>query len=330
MFNIKPIKLSIIIPVYNTERFINKCIDSLLNQTLTDIEIICVNDCSPDNSGVILDSYAKCYPELIKVIHLKENMRQGGARNYGLDVAQGEYIGFLDSDDWVHKDMYQSLFNFANENNLDAADSGLIATNGTKELYREKKSPEIVTDKAIMIEKFGRLVTKIYKREIFENKKVRFLEKSFYEDNYILPFLVNEITTLGRMDEEYYYYYYNDESTTKKPSPHYFERMTSANKMIDDFDTTNFNSSERAALMKKYFYYHSIGTVFNALGMFYKLPSSVIRELRKSDKKINGRINVFRLFGFNKRTVIYFSVVTFPPIYQLIDIFYRSIKNINK
>lgn len=330
MSNIKSVRLSIIVPVYNAEKFINKCIDSLLKQTLNDFEIICINDCSPDGSGKILDSYVKRYPNIITVIHLKENVRQGGGRNVGLDVAKGEYIGFVDSDDWIDKNMYLDLYNFASTHNLDATDSGLIATNGTKELYREKKSKEIVTNKSIMIEEFGRLVTKIFKREVFETRKVRFLERSYYEDNYILPFLVNEINSLGRVGKEYYYYYYNEKSTTKKPSPHYFERMVAANKMIADFDAKEWDASAQNALMKKYFYYHSIGTVFNALSMFDNLTKNIIYDLRESEKAINGRRNVFRLFGFNNKTVIYFSVATFPFTYRVISVIHRFRKSFNK
>ena len=97
-------KVSIIVPVYNVEKYLPKCLDSLVNQTLKDIEIIIVNDSSPDKSQLIIDNYASKYPNLIKTF-IKANGGQGSARNYGLDYVSGEYISFVDSDDWLDLNM---------------------------------------------------------------------------------------------------------------------------------------------------------------------------------------------------------------------------------
>ncbi|MEG1311454.1 MAG: glycosyltransferase [Romboutsia sp.] len=111
--------ISVIVPIYNVEQYLPKCIESIINQTINDIEIILVNDGSTDNSGEIADNYAK-NDQRIKVIH-KENGGQGSARNKGIDIAKGEYIGFVDSDDWVDLDMYEKLYKNAKEENLDIA-----------------------------------------------------------------------------------------------------------------------------------------------------------------------------------------------------------------
>jgi glycosyltransferase involved in cell wall biosynthesis len=112
-------KLSIIVPVYNmgAEGKLNYCLDSLLNQTLpaSDYEVIAVDDASTDNSPEILRQYAERYPERIQVIYGSVNKRQGGAKNEGLKHAQGEWIGFVDSDDWVSADCYQKLLSKAEE-----------------------------------------------------------------------------------------------------------------------------------------------------------------------------------------------------------------------
>ena len=112
-------KVSIIVPVYNVEKYIEECLDSLVNQTLKDIEIICINDASLDNSLNILKNYKKKYPGLIKVIDLKKNVCLGGARNKGLDIARGEYISFVDSDDYVDVNMCEKLYNHANKHEAD-------------------------------------------------------------------------------------------------------------------------------------------------------------------------------------------------------------------
>ena len=110
-------KVSIIVPVHNVEKYLRYCVDSLLNQTLTDIEIILVDDESPDNCPVICDEYAK-QDHRVKVIH-KKNGGQGFARNSGLEIATGEYIAFVDSDDYVETMMYQKLYNLVTETKAD-------------------------------------------------------------------------------------------------------------------------------------------------------------------------------------------------------------------
>lgn len=115
-------KVSVIVPVYNVEKYLSKCIDSIINQTLSNIEIILVNDGSTDNSGKIIDEYAK-KDSRIKVIH-KKNGGQGSARNAGLDIAKGEYIGFVDSDDWIDSNMYEKLYINAKEKSLDISICG--------------------------------------------------------------------------------------------------------------------------------------------------------------------------------------------------------------
>ena len=99
-------KVSVIVPVYNVEKYLEKCLESLVNQTLKSIQIIIVNDGSSDNSQEIIDKYAKQYPNKI-FSYIKENGGLGDARNYGLNYAEGEYISFVDADDWVDEKMFE-------------------------------------------------------------------------------------------------------------------------------------------------------------------------------------------------------------------------------
>ena len=112
-------QVSVIIPVYNTEKYLPKCLESVCNQTLKDIEIICVNDASPDNSLAVLQEYAK-NDNRIKLINFTENKGAAAARNAGIDAATGEYIGFVDSDDFVDLDFYEKLYTKAKETDADA------------------------------------------------------------------------------------------------------------------------------------------------------------------------------------------------------------------
>ena len=118
-------KLSVIVPVYNVEKLLERCLDSILSQTLSDIEVICVDDCSPDNSIGILHRYQQ-KDSRVKVYRHAENKRQGGARNTALEVATGEYIGFIDSDDYIDPDFYQKLYDAAKGADADLAITGII------------------------------------------------------------------------------------------------------------------------------------------------------------------------------------------------------------
>lgn len=116
------VKVSIIVPIYNVEKYLPQCVESLINQTLKDIEIILVDDGSPDKSGQIAEEYAK-KDKRIKVVH-QENAGLGPARNSGIENATGEYIGFVDSDDWANSGMFEKLYNVAQKENADIVVSG--------------------------------------------------------------------------------------------------------------------------------------------------------------------------------------------------------------
>lgn len=128
------INVSVIVPVYNTEKYLQDCIDSLLNQTLENIEIIFVNDASSDSSLSILEENQKFNASKMKVINSTENLRQGGARNIGLRVAKGEYIGFVDSDDYIAPDMYEELYNKAISGNYDVVFSQFMSVEAKSRL----------------------------------------------------------------------------------------------------------------------------------------------------------------------------------------------------
>lgn len=113
-------KLSVIIPVYKAEEYLNECVDSILAQTMSDLELILVNDGSPDRSAEIMEDYAARYPDKIRTITL-ENGGQGRARNFGIDLAQGEFLSFIDSDDYIAPDMYERMLSAIDEDGADIA-----------------------------------------------------------------------------------------------------------------------------------------------------------------------------------------------------------------
>ena len=126
-------KISVVVPIYNAEKYMHRCISSILNQTLKDIEIILINDGSSDNSGQIIDEYAK-QDNRIKVIH-QQNSGPSIARNKGMSIAKGKYIGFVDSDDYIEPNMYEELYNNASNKNIEV----VMCSYNEKYLYNESE-----------------------------------------------------------------------------------------------------------------------------------------------------------------------------------------------
>ena len=206
-------KLSIIVPVYGVEKYIDKCLDSLVKQSLKEIEIIVVNDGTKDNSQKIIDKYVKKYPDKIKS-YIKENGGQGSARNYGLKKTTGEYIGYVDSDDFVEKDMYKKLYNKAKENNYDIVVCGNY---NVSEDYQNKNIDAFINNYNTDLENifFGKMAVwnKIYKRDILIKNKLEFKEKVWFEDlAFTLKAIMNS-NTFAFIDEPLYDYLIREGST---------------------------------------------------------------------------------------------------------------------
>jgi len=211
------IKVSIIVPVYNSKKYLRKCLDSLVNQSLEEIEIILINDCSTDESIDILKEYKEKYLNKIILIDLKENKGPGGARNEGMNIAKGEYIGFVDSDDYVEKEMFEELYKLAKLGNYDMVDCGFnnrhagkIAISTTKntwgQLDREKRG--------YLIAYPGFIWSKIIKRSILIGNNIKFREKVTFEDVDFLSVVKLYLKNVYASDRVLYYYENNLESVS--------------------------------------------------------------------------------------------------------------------
>jgi len=188
-------KVSVIVPVYNVEKYLDKCLNSLVKQTLKDMEIIIVNDGSTDKSQEIIDNYAKKYKNVISIV--KENGGVSEARNLGLKKARGEYIGFLDSDDWVSKDMYKKMYQKAKSGNFDvvACDTQAIYPAEKRYISSNIKNDN-VSNKELMIDAYAVIWNKIYKREIIN--EIEFKKgMNFCEDVEFLYMVYSKIKTIG-------------------------------------------------------------------------------------------------------------------------------------
>lgn len=210
-------KVSVIVPVYNTEEYLEKCLNSLVGQTLEDIEIIVVNDGSPDNSYLIIEKFVKLYPNKIIYIN-KPNGGMGDARNFGIKRATGEYIGFVDSDDYVEKEMFEELYDKAKTEKFD------IVVSDAYMVYPDNKEKQEVGSsveqdtfdkleiKKIMIKIYPSPWNKIYKRELFDS--IEFKKGIWFEDTEILLRLIPEINSIGVLKKPYYNYLQRQNSIT--------------------------------------------------------------------------------------------------------------------
>ena len=216
-------KVSVIVPVYNVEKYLKRCLDSLVNQTLSDIEIICVNDGSTDGSAQILEEYA-IKDNRIKII-TQVNSGLSEARNTGIKNASGEYIGLVDSDDFVDKDFFEKLYNAAVSNNCDIACGNIVRGNDRKKdkvflNYQEEKVVKSIREKYEIsgVPNHCYVWNKIYKREPLISSGITFIRGIVYED---MPFTADVLESLGDMvvvPDVFYHYWINDESIVKTPS----------------------------------------------------------------------------------------------------------------
>ena len=201
-------KLSIIVPVYNAAPYLPACIESILNQTLTDIEILLIDDGSTDSSGAICDVYA-AKDKRINVVH-KKNGGVSSARNAGLALATGEYVGWVDADDYIEPDMFEYLYKLAINYKADIAECGYASVDGEKvEAANFGKGLEygeggFITQKYLDADIFYGIVTKLFKRSLFEG--VRFPEGRIWEDIWLVTYFCLEPIRYVRNPEVKYFY----------------------------------------------------------------------------------------------------------------------------
>lgn len=232
-------KISIIVPVYNVEKYLRKCLDSLINQTLKDIEIICINDGSTDKSLEILEEYKNRDSRIILLN--QENSGQSIARNNGIKKATGEYIGFVDPDDWVDLDYYEKLYNAASTNDTDIAVGGIIRVTGIKKKKFLNFEKETLTDNTNLkfelcdVPEKSYVWNKIYKTEKLKEIGLEFEKGIFYEDCIFTPQALFYLGKIATVPNIYYYYLRRGNSTVKQRSEKANADNVYAHKKANDF-----------------------------------------------------------------------------------------------
>ena len=208
-------KVSIIMPVYNTEKYLKRCLEALVNQTLADIEIIAVNDGSTDSSLDILKEYAEKY-SFIRVLN-KENGGQATARNMGIKESTGEYIGFTDSDDYVDTTMFEKMYSLAKEKDCDMVECYfhyLMETEGEPKVLQPRgRVREYENQKDMLIDPQVSPWNKLYRREVLMQQDVNFPEGLIYEDTAFYIKTIPYVKKAAYLDEQLVYYFLRGNST---------------------------------------------------------------------------------------------------------------------
>ncbi len=214
---IKAPLISIIVPVYNVEKYLGKCIESIMAQTYENIEILLVDDGATDTSGAICDAYAE-KDARIRVIH-KANGGLSDARNRGIEEAKGELLGFIDSDDYIDADMFEVLYRTMAKYDADMSMCGVYELYEGQKVEQVSEIKDFCTDaegamKIVMdgMINYAYAVNKLYKRELFN--EVRYPVGKIIEDAFVILFLLDKTSKVALTNEKKYYYFHRENSIT--------------------------------------------------------------------------------------------------------------------
>ncbi len=265
------------------------CLDSLVAQTVNDYEIIAVDDCSTDDSYAIMQDYEQRFPEKFRAIHSEVNLHQGGAKNIGIRAAKGDWIGFIDADDWIAPDYYEKLIGKAEETGADVVGCDYVMVNrhtyevdGTIEANsRDDQTGVLDHDrKKSLILDSGSLCVKIFRRRIIIENELWFPENIFYEDNAMSD---SYLLTAGRFEyikEPMYYYYQHDTSTVHSFSLRRCEdRLESGRIMIDEAKRLGFYEEFKPELEYKFTQLFYVNTLFTYMPCVRPTKVSFVKSM---------------------------------------------------
>ena len=278
-------KISVIIPVHNTQDYFPKCMESVLGQTMHDIEIILVENASTDNSLELCHKYAAS-DSRVKVIH-SDVGDLSSARNAGLDLATSEYVSFLDSDDTIEPETYETLYGFLKSNNLDLVYFNhvqIFDDRPPKYTFRETGDAIVLTPKRLLMKQFMHKApvhacTMVVRRKLFDN--LRFPEFMYYEDRAFTYLLINSCQKVGYIDKAFYNYYQRSGSIVHTRSwKHYYDYAHAERKRLEFIIHSDLFTSAEKKRVSKYI----------AEGFLSKLRSANKMAASKHEKKLSRKM----------------------------------------
>ncbi len=296
-------RISIIIPVYNSELYLRDCLDSVVNQSLREIEIICVNDGSVDSSLVILHEYAK-RDDRIKIID-KPNEGQSVARNLALSIASGKYVVFVDSDDHVDPNLCLKTFDIAEEQQCDVIVYDHFAFRKTSEIPLKSKKPSLLTvtsvsDKEQILKGIGVVWTKLIRNDFIRTNHIMFPNGMIYEDIFVHWQVVTLAKTIAVLPEKLYHYRIQPYATTMRTDLKILDKIVVLDLVRDFLVSQNFYETYRDLLIRSQL--ESFYNVYDYIDSIYKdkvmtLIGDSLRtehwEYIKSQKPLTWRTRTF-------------------------------------
>jgi glycosyltransferase involved in cell wall biosynthesis len=338
---VKPL-VSVVVPVYNGERHLAECLESLVSQTLREIEFILINDRSTDGSLGILLEYASRYQDRVVVIDSPVNRRQGGARNLGIRAARAEYIGFADQDDWLEPTMFQKMYAkavatdsdlvrcFVEEFNEIPGEQGLRRV----EILEPALSVEgrVLTDRdresLLMYGPAGGVWSELFRRNVFFDNNLFFPENLVHDDNYMQKLMLFYVERCAYVKEYLYHYRIHESSgTNMRNAPWLLDRLRVECMLLDDVAQRGLDGRLTDALehlfLKVYFW--------NTIHLWEKrsdgdFPVEVLREMRL---EVLRRIPTYRSNRFYRRhftaraRILIGVAMASPEAYPLVRRLYR-------
>lgn len=290
--------ISIIVPCYNVAPYIDRCLTSLVGQTIgvENLEIILVNDASTDDTYEKLCQWEKSYEESVMVINCQENGKQGAARNIGMIYASGEYLGFVDADDWIEPDMYEKLYHAIKEYDADLSVCKYKRDRGEKEIsmgrYGEDEYYRIdsVTDRRqLMYRGMGSgIVCKLYRKSLLLDNELYFPENIHYEDNYWSRVLVQYVRSIVYVKEYLYHYFVNMNSTTTSTDQcyHYLDRMNIEEMLLKKYIDEGWINEYFDDVEEHFIRLYYINTLHILFTRFQAIPATLIPQMQNRVKQL--------------------------------------------
>ena len=310
-------QISVIVPVYNVEKYLNRCVESILSQTFKDFELLLIDDGSTDNSGSICDEYEKkdCR---IKVIH-KPNSGPSDARNVGIELAIGKYILFVDSDDWVSNDLLDFLYKLIVKNNADIALSGYISTGNTinNSLLRCKETHVISKEnirKFCLNKEIVSPCGKLYKRDLFN--KIRFPSGQIYEDIFTVFQVMSESNSVVVNLTPKYYYFSDITSITRSK---FTKSRWDLLKAYEDVLEACMNETEEVQKLAEFrrnkcYFTLLCHVAFYGFADDYKDKDKTVRYLLKNFRKHYFSLVKSNLIPFDRKVIMSAMYICFPGV----------------
>lgn len=320
-------KISVIVPVYNTGKYLSKCLNSILNQTLKDIEVIVVNDGSKDNSQEIIDEFVSKDSRIISI--QKENGGLSDARNAGIDKAKGEFIAFVDSDDYIDLAMLEKMYELAERDESEIVLCDLVKVNENGKEFRDLPQSPQLPEKIILVEDFtifGEMscfaCNKIFKKALFENH--RFRNGIHFEDIELIPKLVLDSSIISKINEPFYKYFERQDSITKTHTEKGLDMFVAVNEVTNYFYQSKYNTFatelKRFQIIQGYYSYLAYlayvkdknlkRKMLNVLNDFLKANNLTKKELKNYIRFDRNYLNSLPL----KKRIFYHLAMIYPQL----------------